>query len=71
MITKELRKKRNDLLNEGVSLKKNYFDEKLSYETKVNLCNRQNEVYKKWMFYNGFIKATYNREENKKCTKHI
>ena len=59
----DIRKKRNELRLEGMALQSAYLGETnknkyVRYEQGIKLKQRQNEVYKKWKFYDEFIKAS-------------
>lgn len=56
MINKETRQKRSELCRESFRIRK-AMSEDVSYEKMMELKRKQNEIYKKWDFYNGFIKA--------------
>lgn len=56
-ISKEIRKKKNDLVKESALLQKERFNEKLTKEKSKEIGEKQNEVYEKFKFYNSFIKT--------------
>ena len=63
---REIRDKRNELLIKAKVLKDMSF-EKNTYEKSRAIQDKQDEVYKKWEFYNNFIKAV--EKEGAKCKK--
>lgn len=54
---KEIRTKRKELLIKSKNLQSVSF-EKSTYEKSKAIRNKQDEVYKKWLFYDNFIKAS-------------
>lgn len=56
MINKETRQKRSELCRESFRIRK-AMSEDVSYEKMMELKRKQNEIYKKWDFYDKFIKA--------------
>lgn len=59
-ISKEIRKKKNDLVKESTILQKERFNDKLSKDKSKKIGEKQNEVYEKFKFYNSFIKTIEN-----------
>ena len=56
MITREIRNKRNELLMESKLLKIKLQDSPTFYQF-LKIQKEQNEIYKRWKFYDGVIKA--------------
>ena len=57
-MSREIRDKRHLLMLKSKALRNAKFDEKIKDENKVTkLIKDQEEVYKKWMFFDGYIKA--------------
>lgn len=59
-ISKEIRKKKNDLVKESTILQKERFNDKLTKKKSKEIGEKQNEVYEKFKFYNSFIKTIEN-----------
>lgn len=53
---KELYLKRKQLCDTSLNLRTLKFDSTLTKEEVNNLIRKQNEVYKKWKFYDNYIK---------------
>lgn len=60
--------KRNELCKNSIKLRSVKFDENIKREDTFKLNKVQNEVYKKYIFYNEYIKAMQkeDKEEKKK-----
>ena len=56
MIDKSIRTKREELKNKSTTLQSLYLDIE-NYSNYNELRKNQNETYKKWQFYDNFIKA--------------
>ena len=54
---RDISDKRNELRNKSIALDGLKLDKNLKYETSIKIAGEQNEVYKKWEFYDNFIKA--------------
>ena len=54
---RDISDKRNELRNKSIALDGLKLDKNLKYETAIKIAGEQNEVYKKWEFYDNFIKA--------------
>lgn len=48
---------RNQLVKDGVILRKMAMDKNTKIERAFEIREQQDEQYKKWQFYDGFIKA--------------
>ena len=55
-MSRELRHKRNELCKESVRIR-NAMIQDMNFDKKSKLKEKQRDIYKKWEFYNGFIKA--------------
>lgn len=53
---REIRDKRNELLNKSSALRTAHFDAECKDTDRV--IKEQNKLYKKWNFYDKFIKAS-------------
>ena len=56
MIKREVREKRNNLCKEGSLLQKESWNK--DYNKAMQLREKQEQIYKQWQFYNNFIKAS-------------
>lgn len=57
MSTKKLRDERYKLYKKSILLQETSKEEKISQKRTFELNRIQNEIYKKWKFYDNFIKA--------------
>lgn len=56
MFKKDVYEKRKNLCKEGCLLKKESWNK--DYNKAIEIRKKQNEIYKQWQFYNNFIKAS-------------
>ena len=56
MSKNDLYKKRNSLLRESIFLNSVSKEEKMKKGRSIDIKNKQNEVYRKWKFFDNFIK---------------
>lgn len=54
----EIYKRMNELANKAKNMNNISKDEKLPFDKAREIKQQQNEIYKKFFFYQGFIKAT-------------
>lgn len=55
--------KRNELREGSVRMSSMRFDPELKQEEVDKVAMQQKQLYKKWKFYDGFIKATSKKKE--------
>ena len=56
-----IRKRYYELRDESMKLKNALFDENIDFDTHVKLTKEQDKIYKKYLFYKNFLKASEKR----------